>query len=328
MAARKWAGLTGQAGVVLLLAMGARGAGAAVPECWGKWHLELARPTADKEAWLSPASWCRGATLPRTLDLDVRRGASGGLSMTGAPLAPTDVLVGAGTCTFAFSGADSHVPPNYELTIEAAAQHSKPDAKSDPKNDPKSGSKNDAKVEGSARCSEKTPGANGSTGITVSVPVNGTMNALGNGAGSGDAGPPAVDTRDLVASVAHACGRRDAEALWNLATPRFQAATDERAAQVRAAVPPSDLRRLYGFQGKPATFTGRDYLRYAIKSGKSAENPCADATRWKIEETRELPEERTVAIKRPDGSVFGLTFVRDERGWKLDQLSKSLPPKR
>jgi len=300
MRAKNGVGLIGQTGVALMMLVAARDAGAAVPDCWGKWHLELARPTADKEAWLSPGSWCRGATLPRAVDLEVRRSASATPSMTGAPLAPSDVLVGAGTCTFAFSGAESHVPPNFELTVEVAARN--------------------AKVEGSARCAEKTPAGGGSAGVTVSVAVNGSV--------TGEAAAAPVDTRELVASVTRACARHDADALWGLSTPRFQAAADERAQQVRTAVPSAELRRLYGHHGKPEAFTGLSFLRYAVKSGKAAENPCADAARWKIDETRELPDERTVAIKRPNGALFGLTFVRGERGWKLDQLSKSLPPKR
>jgi len=300
MGAKNGVGPIARAAVALTMLVSATDAGAGQPDCWGKWHLELARPTAEKEAWLSPGSWCRGATLPRAVDLEVRRSASATPSMTGAPLAPSDVLVGAGTCTFAFSGTESHVPPNFELTVEVTAK--------------------DSKVQGSARCAEKTPAAGGGTGVTVSVAVNGSV--------TGEAAAAPVDTRELVASVTRACARHDADALWGLSTPRFQAVAGERAQQIRAAVPPAELRRLYGFHGKPEAFTGLNFLRHAIESAEPAENPCADAARWKIDETRELPDERTVAVKRPDGTLFGLTFVRGPRGWKLDQLSKSLPPKR
>ena len=291
--------LIGQVGVTLVLLLQARSGGAAA-DCWGKWHVELARPDAEKEAWVSPDSWCRGMTLPRNLDLDVRRSDAGGVSVTGTPLRPSDVLVGAGKCTFEFSGSESHVPPDHELTIEVAVDGSS--------------------VHGTARCSQKTPGPNGRKGMAIGVAVTGSVAA--------EAASASVDTGELVAGVTRACERRDADALWKMSSPRFQAANEERAAQIRAAVSPSDLRRLFGFRGRPETFTGLAFLRYAAKTDRPAENPCTDAARWKVEETAPLPDRRSAAIRRPNGLAFGVTFVRGARGWQLDEISKSVPTKR
>ena len=45
----------------------ARTAGAADGDCSGTWRFQVAPPEPEKEAWLSPQSWCRAQRLPRTL---------------------------------------------------------------------------------------------------------------------------------------------------------------------------------------------------------------------------------------------------------------------
>jgi hypothetical protein len=270
----------------------------------GKWHLDIARPGAEKDAWLSARSWCRSATLPRTLELEVRARDGGGVTLTGSPVSPSDLLVRAGKCTFEFSNGNGGIPQNHELTVEIGVQGTK--------------------VDGTVHCAEKTPGQNHtSTAVAIDTAVTGSVIRE-------QAASP-VDASDLVADVKRACVRRDADAIWNMATSRFQSEADERAAQVRTAVPRSDLRRLYGFRGEPRAFTGLPLLRSSLRSTTSTDNPCTGAAGWAIEapskQGQQPSEQRSVAVRRPDGAVFGMTFVRAYNAWKLDKLSKPVVPK-
>jgi hypothetical protein len=285
-----------------LLVMPVGGATAAETDCLGRWHFEISRPDPEKETWLSPESWCRAKNLPRTLDVEVQRETDGRVTIAGAPLQPTDVLAGGGQCNFQLSESPNGPPKNYELALEVPATG--------------------AVVRGSARCSERKAGSDGARGgISISVTVAGTHSSS-----VGTRPVPAADARGVAAPVLRACLQQDGDALWKLLTARFRAELDDRATQILASVPAADLRRLYGHHGQPNTFKGLALLRHAVKADQAPDNPCSDVAHWRIGEDAASPDGRLVTVLRPDGFTFALKFVRANRAWQLDQISKSLPP--
>lgn len=91
-------------------------------DCLGQWRLTIG---AFAELEVSPQekdSWCR--SLPHDLTVELRKDPNGRPSVAGAPLQPTDVLVGAGKCEFQFDGPTTGVPANYSLTIEVPSDAS------------------------------------------------------------------------------------------------------------------------------------------------------------------------------------------------------------
>lgn len=288
--------------VVLLSLVSARDAGAAGTECWGTWRFDVSRPRPDQEQWLAPDSWCRGAKLPRTFTAEARPGPDGRGILTGAPLRLLDVMKGSGRCEFQFSGPPAVAPRYYELSIDVNASG--------------------AVVEGKAHCAERTrESEDKSTGVAVDIPVAG-----GHSAAAGTPVPthsPASAAsgadRQAAAAVA-ACRHRDADALWKAMTPRFRSELDDRAAQVRRAAA-ADLRRLFGYQGRPQDFKGLAYLRSVVNGEDSSTNPCWRADQWKLSPAVASSSGYVVPVERDDVAM-GFTFTKNDRDWQLDQMSK------
>jgi hypothetical protein len=280
-----------------LLLPPAHAAETADADCLGSWRLQVAPPDAEKEAWLSPASWCRARSLPRTLAVEVRRGDDGRLILAGDPLRPTDVLVGAGRCEFRFSESMGGLPKHHELALEANATG--------------------AAVHGTARCSEHDPASGGArTGITITLDVTGSHSA-------GRDDRPACPTKQVTAVVT-ACRQQDADALWKTMTPRFRSEADRRAAQLRRSLGASALRRLYGHRGRLRAFTGMALLRHALRAGDGPDNPCSGVEHWEVGARVAAPGGWLVTVRRDNGFAFALRFTKDERGCRLDQISKSV----
>lgn len=274
---------------------------AAAADCWGRWQLQLAAPLPDQESWLTPGSWCRGKTLPRTFTVDISRSETGRLHTAGDPFSPTELAVGAGQCEFQFSEDTGVLPKNHELSIEVNAAGTV--------------------LKGKARCSEKKPKPEDPErmrgGITIELAVTGSRLPLPEVLAAG--------LESTASDVVGACQRRDPDALWKMMTPRFRAEIDQWASQVRRAVPAADLRKLYRHRGRVGTFTGLAYLRYAVRTEGWTGNPCAEAAGWELGQAIAKPDGWLMAVRRADGYAFSLRFTRDGRGWHLDQMSQVMP---
>jgi hypothetical protein len=122
-----------------------------------------------------------------------------------------------------------------------------------------------------------------------------------------------------------ACRQRDGEALWNILTPKFQSELDRRAALIRRAVTIPELGKIYGHSGRPGSFNGLAFLRHAVQTGDSPDNPCWDVEHWRLGGSVALSGRSLVTVERSDGVAFSLRFTGNDRDWKLDQISKSLP---
>ena len=289
--------------VALALAPGARANGA---DCSGKWRFEVASPTPDRDAVVSADSWCRAAKLPRTFTADVRFGPDGRAVVTGTPQRPTDLNAGAGRCEFQFSGP-VRGPKYDDITIDVNASG--------------------AVLQGTALCKEHVRESEEKTsGIGFALALTGS-HSPGTGApvpappDKAPASPSVVDK--LAAAVVGACRKRDADSLWKTMTPRFRSEVDDRAAQVRSAAGP-DLRRLFGYKGRPANFDGLAYLRTTVKRDDRAMNACWHADEWKLSPALADSGGYVVPVER-GGFVSGFRFTKNERGWQLDQMSKWVP---
>ena len=267
--------------------------------CEGQWHFELSRPDPGAEEWLPKGSFCLADRLPKAIDVSLRYRAGGGAEMSGSPHEPADVMTGSGQCKFVFEGKASGLPEENELDIEV------PDGT--------------ATISGFARCSHADPRkADGTrSGMTVALKVTGTRSSPASAALV--AGPD-----ETVAAVLRACRTRTAEDLWNLMTKRFRAEIDQRAASLRQSLPAAELRRIYGYRGPGAGFTGLVYLGQVLQDHPSIENPCADAAQWKVGKTAAKDGGTLTVISRPDGTAFGLRFAVEKRTWLLDQITKTV----
>jgi len=304
-----WLRRAGRLGIALLIGLvlaPAGRAGAAGTECWGTWRLELAAPSPDREAWLSPDSWCRGARLPRTLAVEARRGDDGRAILTGTPLRPTDLVVGSGRCEFQFTEATGGPPKNHELSVDVNASGTI--------------------IQGTAKCSERTLVSEGkTTAISIGVAVKGSRSPAVDGAVPAPPVPAAAPGPErLVAAVVAACREGDGEALWKMLTPRFRSELDRRAAQVRRSVPVSDLRSLFGHSGRPADFKGLAFLRHAVRADDSSINPCSGAERWEVGAGVASPGGFLVPVTSTKDTAFGLRLTPSDRGWQLDQITKQV----
>jgi hypothetical protein len=287
-------------GLGLLSPLGAEAAGT---DCTGTWRFEVARPTPEQEALVSPDSWCRAAKLPRTFTAELRLTPDGHGIITGTPQPPTDVNTWAGRCEFQFSGP-ANGPKHDDITMEVSASGTV--------------------LQGEARCMEhirESPEKSGAIGFKVVFTGNHSP---------GDGVPVPAPTKaalpgpdKLAAVVVTACRRRDADALWKVMTPRFQSEVDNRAEQVRHAAG-SDLRRLFGYKGRPADFNGLAYLRTTVKRDDSSMNPCWHSDAWKLNPAVATAGGYVATVERGD-VTSGFTFTKNDRGWQLDQISKWVP---
>ena len=289
-------------GLVLCLSRSAQAG-----DCWGSWRFEVSAPSQEKENWLSPESWCRGARLPRTLAVDLKRVGESEFTLTGTPLHPTDFLRGGRHCEFVFAEGIGGVPKNHALSIEV--------------------NESGAAVSGKARCSEKEPVPlkGPRPGITIDLAVTGSRSSS-SGAGLHDARSssdvPVIDPRP--AAVLAACKQRDGGALWKIMTPRFQSEVNRRAAQLRGSLPASDLKELYGHTGRIAAFTGVKYLRQIVKAPDSPDSPCSGVEQWEVGQGAVSAGRFVVPIQREEAFAFALSFTVKFRTWKLDQISKAV----
>lgn len=288
--------------VVGLLFMKAGLASGTEATCLGQWHFELSSPKPDKEAWLSKGSWCRAKNLPRTIDVEVQLGDDGRVVMSGNPYRPTDILTSAGLCDFKFEDIASGLPKNHELALQVDSSVSV--------------------VNGTARCSEYEPSKldDSRSGISISIPVTGRRR-------SASLATRPAGYEHALSSVLHACRKRNPDALWKLMTAHFQSEINNRAAQLRKALPIAELRQLYGYRGRPKAFTGLAFLRYAIKNDNSADNPCSNVEQWKVKQSIPTARGYLVIIDRPQSFSFGLIFSKDNQIWHLDQITKSVSKK-
>ena len=272
-------------------------------DCSGIWRFEVAPLVPDAENHLSADSWCRAAKLPRTFTAEVRSGPNGRAVLTGTPQPPTDVAAAGGTCEFEFPGPASG-PRYHDITIEVKASGTV--------------------VEGKGHCTEhireskeKSSGAGINVSVTGShLPVAGGPVPAPPGAvpASGRPGPDR-----LAVSVVAACQQRDAEALWKMMSERLRSEVDNRAAQVRRAAG-SDLRRLYGYKGRPEDFKGLAYLRTTMNGEDSAANLCWRVNDWELSPAVTTTGGYVVPVERGDYAM-GFTFSKNDRGWQLDQMS-------
>lgn len=280
-------------------------------DCWGSWRFEISAPSQEKEDWLSPESWCRGARLPRTLAVGLKRDGESGFTLTGTPLQPRDLLRGGRHCEFVFAEGTGGVPKNHTLSIEV--------------------NESGDVVSGKARCSEKEPAPlkGPRPGITIDLAVTGSRSSSSDASLHGarsSSGAPVIDPRP--AAVLAACKRQDGKALWTMMTPRFQSEVNGRAAQLRHSLRATDLNELYRHTGPSSAFTGLAYLCQVVKSPHSPDNPCSDVEQWEVGESAGSAGGFVVPIQRGDGFAFALTFTGKARRWKLDRISKAVRPPR
>jgi hypothetical protein len=280
---------------------------AAEGDCSGRWHFEIKPPSPEQEAWLSPRSLCRSQSLTKSFDLEYRRDAPLPTMVSKSPYRPTEVLLGGGSCEFRFQTDDQ--PMRFGLAFEVPAKG--------------------AQVKGKVACSESEAGPDGKrSGMHLDLEVSATHtddHRAAEPSRTGDVGTQAPE-RELQA-VLQACREGKAEALWNQMTPRFRSEIDAYAARVAPMTSRAELRRLYKHAGPPEAFTGRMYLRYLVRSGNNAGNPCADSMYWKIVKQGPVGEAYVVAIERPTGNAFALRFLRDPLTWRLDQITQAVAKK-
>ena len=295
---------TGRLGFLLVLAFlfsSARAVGAT--DCSGIWRFEVGRPTADTEKYLSAGSWCRAAKLPRTFTVQVRSGSNGRPVVTGTPQRPTDLYAVSGRCEFQFPGPDSG-PKYHDISIEVNASG--------------------AVVEGKGLCTEHTRESENKsfgTGVHVSVtgshlPATGGL-VLGPPGSASASGPPDPDR--LAVSIVAACQLQNADALWKMMSPRLRTEVDNRAAQVRGGAG-SALRSLYGYKGRPEDFKGLAYLRTTMNKEDSPTNLCWRVNEWEWSPAVPTAAGYVVPVERGDYAM-GFTFMKNDLGWQLDQMS-------
>lgn len=304
MSALLWwrVGRLGVALVLVFLLLPARPARAT--DCSGVWRFEVGPLPSEGQQGLSADSWCRAAKLPRAFTAEVRWDANGRPIITGTPHPPADIEVGGGSCEFVFSGPTRGRQYD-DVTFEVKASGTV--------------------VEGTGRCLEHTrESAEKTFGIGIPFVVTGSHLPATGGSVPGPpgsavaSGPPGPDR--LAASIVEACLVRNADALWKRMSPRLRAEVDGRAAQVRSAAG-SDLRRRYGYKGRPDDFKGLAYLRTIMNGEDSPANLC-----WRVKEWEWSPAVPTAAgyvvpVERGDYAM-GFSFTKGDQGWQLDQMSQ------
>jgi len=174
-------------------------------------------------------------------------------------------------------------------------------------------------VRGTAKCSEydarKPDGTR--SGASIVIAVSGTRSA------AKVATSQAASAHDQVlATVLSACRNQQPDALWAVMTARFRAELEQRASELRKAMPAADLRQLYGYRGQPQNFSGQEYLRHIVKSTQTLDNPCANAKHWRVGKSSPVPGGTLVLVHQLQGVVFGLQFAQDSQVWRLDQINK------
>jgi hypothetical protein len=267
--------------------------------CLGEWHLELSAPEPAAQAWLPEGSWCRAKTLPKVIEVSVHPRGEGLVTTSGAPYSPTDVFNAGGRCEFRFEGKASGLSDNNDLVVEV--------------------DDGGPTVQGTAKCSEfdarKPDGTR--SGTSVAIAVSGTRSA-----GKVATAQAALGHEQVLATVLSACQNRQPDALWAAMTARFRAELEQRASELRKAVPAVNLRQLYGYRGQPHSFSGLEYLRYVVKSAQSLDNPCANAKQWQVGKSSPVPGGTLVLVHQPKGVLFGLQFAQERQVWRLDQITK------
>jgi hypothetical protein len=272
---------------------------AAGTRCVGQWHIDLSPPEPAAEAWLPERSWCRAKTLPKAIEVSVHAKGDGLVSTSGTPYSPTDVFNAGGRCEFRFEGKAGGLPENNDLAVDV----------------------DDAgpTVRGTARCSEydsrKPDGTR--SGSSIAIAVSGTRSAAT--VATAQAAP---GHEQVLATVLSACRNQQPDALWAVMTARFRAELEERASELRKAMPAADLRQLYGYRGQPQNFSGQEYLRHAMKSTQMLDNPCANAKQWRVGKSLPVAGGTLILVHQPQGTVFGLQFAQDKQVWRLDQITK------
>ena len=274
-------------------------ASAAGTKCVGQWHLDLSPPEPAAEAWLPEGSWCRAKTLPKVIAVSVHPKEDGLVSTSGTPYSPTDVLNAGGRCEFRFEGKASGLSENNDLDVDV----------------------DDAgpTVRGTAKCSEydsrKPDGTR--SGTSIAIAVSGTRSAA-----TVATAQAATGHEQVLATVVSACRKHQPDDLWAVMTARFRAELEQRASDLRRAMPAADLRQLYGYRGQPQNFSGQDYLRHVVKSTQALDNPCANAEQWRVGKSSPVAGGTLVLVHQPQGVAFGLKFAQDKPVWRLDQITK------
>jgi hypothetical protein len=267
--------------LLLVLARNASAAG----KCEGQWHFELSSMGAEAEDWLPKDSWCRSNRLPKAVDASLRYRAGGGVDQSGSPYKLADLWTGAGRCEFVFGGKASSMPEENELNIQVDDVATV--------------------TGGSGRCfhyEPRTPDGK-RLGTSAAIAVKVTRSAFSPELPA----QPSAQPEALVATIVRACRGKAADTLWNLMTPRFRAELDQRAASLRAALPPSELRALYGYRGRREDFSGQAFWGLMVRSRNPADNPCADADKWKVGEDGDTDGASVTVIRRP-GLTSGAPF--------------------
>jgi hypothetical protein len=124
------------------------------------------------------------------------------------------------------------------------------------------------------------------------------------------------------AGVVNACAAGDTEALWSMSAHTFKQTVDLYAAGFQA-LGAADLEQIFGYQGNPKDFSGRDYLKGVMAKGDDVDNPCSYAKDWQVVETGVIGEKYVLGLSRPDGRIFGLKLVNQNGRWMLDEITKS-----
>jgi hypothetical protein len=281
---------------LLLYSGPARAAGT---RCVGEWHLDLSPPEPAAQAWLPEGSWCRAKTLPKGIEVSVHPRGNGLVSASGTPYSPTDVFNAGGRCEFRFEGKASGLSEKNDLAVDVEDVG--------------------PTVRGTAKCSEydarKPDGTH--SGASIVIAVSGTRSAANVATA-----PSAPAHEQVLATVLSACRNQQPDALWAVMTTRFRAELEQRASELRKAVPAADLRQLYGYRGQPQNFSGQEYLRHVVRSTQPLDNPCANAKQWRVGKSSPVAGGTLVLVQQLQGVVFGLQFSQDKQVWRLDQITK------
>jgi hypothetical protein len=265
----------------------------------GEWHLDLSPPEPAAEAWLHEGSWCRAKTLPKEIDVSVHPRGDGLVSRSGIPYSPTAVFNSGGRCEFRFEGKASGLSENNDLVVDV----------------------DDAgpTVRGMAKCSEfDSRNSEGTrSGISIAMAVSGTRSTA-----KVETAQAGLGHEQVLATVLSACQNQQPDALWAAMTARFRAELEQRASELRKAVPAADLQQVYGYRGQPQSFSGQEYLRHMVRSAQTLDNPCTNAKQWRVGKSSTVADGTLVFVYQPNDVVFGLRFAQDGQGWRLDQITK------
>jgi len=280
--------------ILLVAAPNARAAG----KCEGQWHFELSRPTAEGEEWLPKGSWCRSDKLPKTIDVNVRYRVGGGVEISGHPYDVKDLGHAGSRCEFIFEGKTSGMPEENELKIEVTDKV--------------------AAIRGTGTCSHADPRKPDGTrtGVSTEISVSGSYSAV-----------PAAQASNqdaIVATVVRACREQAGDTVWNLMTSRFHAELEQRATELRQALPATELRKMYDYRGRREDFSGQVFWGLMVKSRRSLDNPCSGADKWKVGENGNMNGGSITVIYRTSGTAFGLKLAKENGSWRLDQITKSV----